>query len=392
MDERGSVGMTEGSTGPPGSAGPDRVPVPALFDAVVGQPRAVAQLTSAARRPVHAYLLHGPPGSGKRAAARGLAAALLCPQGGCGTCTTCLRALRGTHPDLVEMERSGAALEVDEARAIVARAQRRPLESSRQVLVIGDVHLAGKAVPALLKTVEEPPPATVFVLVADSTPPALATIVSRCVEVPFDPVPDRAVADWLMARGVDADHAEVVARAAGGRLDRARLLVSDAGFAARQEQWRSVPSRLDGTGAVAALVSDELLASVEDGLGPLREQHAQELAALAEQSEAMGAKGIAGRRSIEDRHRREERRWRADDLLFGLATLAGEYRDRLVAITSASTPGGASGGVVPGNVAIGQRAARQVEAIDRAAVALGRNANESLLMDALMVELSGLVV
>ena len=80
------------------------VPVAALFEGVVGQPTAVAQLRASARRPVHAYLLHGPPGSGKRAAARGFAAALLCPQGGCGTCSTCRRALAGTHPDLVVVD------------------------------------------------------------------------------------------------------------------------------------------------------------------------------------------------------------------------------------------------------------------------------------------------
>lgn len=361
------------------------VPVPALFEEVVGQPRAVAHLTAAARRPVHAYLLHGPPGSGKRAAARGLAAALLCPHGGCGRCNSCRRALRGTHPDLVEVERTGASLEVDEARSIVARAQRRPLESSRQVLVVNDVHLAAKAAPALLKTVEEPPPATVFVLLADSIPPGLTTIVSRCVQIPFDPVPLAAVAAWLVARGVDPAHAEGVARASGGRLDRAELLVSDAGFAARQEQWRSIPARLDGTGAAATAASDQVLASAEQGLAAVRERHAGELALLGEQSEAIGAKGIPGRRAVEDRHKREERRWRTDDLRFGLATLAGVYRDRLVA---AADPGPV--GSPPGGIGGSQRAVRQVEAIDRASEALGRNVNESLLMDALMVELSGM--
>ncbi len=138
----------------------------------MGQSGAVSHLISAARRPVHAYLLHGPPGSGKRAAARALAAALLCPDGGCNQCNTCRRALAGTHPDLVVVERTGASVDIDEARSIVTRAQRRPLEAARQVLVVADVHLADKAAPALLKTVEEPPPATVFVLLADELPPA----------------------------------------------------------------------------------------------------------------------------------------------------------------------------------------------------------------------------
>ena len=364
----------------------DETPVAALFDAVVGQPRAVAQLRSAARRPVHAYLLHGPPGSGKRVASRGFAAALLCPDGGCGHCSTCRRALAGTHPDLVVIERSGASISVADAQGVVSRAQRRPLEASRQVLVVTDAHLARESIPALLKTVEEPPPSTVFVLLADDLPPTLTTIVSRCVQVPFDPVSDEAVAAWLVEQGVDTGRAETVARAAGGRLDRARLLVTDDGFVARQEQWRSVPTALDGTGAAAAATASSLLASVDEALAPLRAEHAKEFETLAEQAELTGAKGVPSRRQVEEGHKREERRWRTDDLRFGLATLSGVYRDRLVAATEGSGNGGDSSG----SAAEGRRAVRQVEAIYLASTALDRNANESLLMDALMVELSGL--
>jgi DNA polymerase-3 subunit delta' len=356
---------------------------PTLFEAVVGQPLAVAALEAATGRPVHAYLLHGPPGSGKRTAARALAAGLLCPDGGCGRCAVCTRVLRGSHPDLVEIERSGAALIVDEARSIVTRAHNLPLEADRQVLVVDDVHLAGNAVPALLKSVEEPPPTTVFVLIADDTPPELATIVSRCVTIAFDPVPEGAITEWLVGRGVDREQAEAVAGASGGRLDRARLLVDDPGFAARQAQWRDVPARLDGSGAAAAVVSEELLAAVDEALAPLRDEHARQMATLVEEAEAVGAKGIAGRKGIEDRHKREERRWRTDDLRFGLATLAGVYRDRLVS--------GSSGPVTaPGLARAGQRTVRQVAAIEGAAEALSRNPNESLLMDALMVVLSGM--
>jgi DNA polymerase III subunit delta' len=357
-------------------------PAATLFDAVVGQPKAVARLRAVARHPSHAYLLHGPPGSGKRAAARGLAAALLCPEGGCGVCITCQRVLRGTHPDLIEVERSGAMLEVDEARSIVVRAQNRPLEADRQVLVVDDVHLAGKAVPVLLKTVEEPPPGTVFVLVADDTPPEVATLVSRCVLIPFDPVPVADVIAWLEVHGVDPERAEVVARAAGGRLDRAELLAGDAEFASRQELWRSIPLRLNGTGEAAAAAVDDVLAAVGEGLAPLRQQQAKELEMLADEAQALGAKGITGRRAIEERHRREERRWRTDDLRFGLATLAGVYRDRLVAVAEASS--------VPthGDAREGQRAASHVSAIERASEAFDRNVNETLLLDSLMVTLS----
>jgi DNA polymerase-3 subunit delta' len=378
--------VTEAAITPPAADdGAAPRPNPALFAEVVGQPRAVALLLAAARRPVHAYLLHGPPGSGKRSAGRAFGAALLCPDGGCGVCNTCRRALAGTHPDLVEVERTGPSVDVEEARTITARSQRHPMEAARQVLLVADVHLADRSVPALLKTVEEPPPSTVFVLLADDLPPVLATVISRCVQVPFDPVAPEVVAEWLVGRGVDPGLAAEVAHASGGRLDRARLLVGDEGFAARQEQWRTVPARLDGTGAAAAAVSSELLTSAEAVLAPLREQHARELADLVEQAEAIGSRGVPGRKQVEEGHRREERRWRTDDLRFGLATLAGVYRDRLVAVTSSSQGTGSVGGD-----AERRRAARHLDAITRASVALGRNANEALLMDALMVELSGL--
>ena len=363
----------------------EEVPVAALFDGVAGQPSAVAQLRAAARRPVHAYLLHGPAGSGKREAARGFAAALLCPDGGCGVCNSCRRARSGSHPDLVVVERTGASLDVDEARTIVARAQRRPLESARQVLLVTDVHLAGKAAPALLKTVEEPPPTTVFVLIADDLPASLVTIASRCVKIRFDPVPVDAVAGWLVDHGVDDEVAWSVATVAGGRLDRAKLLATDPGFGERLAQWRSVPTGLDGTGAAAVIVSSELLGSAEDALGPLRQQHAAEMATLADRAEAAGVKGIPGRKDVEDRHKREERRWRTDELRTGLAALAGVYRDRLVAATSSDVGSTSHGGAIDG-----RRLAADVAAIERASAALGRNPNEALLMESLMVTLSGL--
>jgi len=364
----------------------EQPPVARLFDGVVGQERAVAQLMAAARRPVHAYLLHGPPGSGKRAAARGLAAALLCPRGGCGACNVCRRALAGTHPDLVIVERSGASVDVDDARTISARAQRHPLESARQVLLVPDVHLAVNAAPALLKTIEEPPPPTVFVLLADDLPPGLSTVVSRCVQVPFVAVASAVVEQWLIAQGVDEGTAGSVASASGGNLDRARLLVQDPGFVERQRLWQSVPDRLDGTGAAASQAADELLSLAEGALAPLREQHARELAALEEQAEATGARGIPGRKQVEDRHKREERRWRTDDLRMGLAALAGVYRDRMVvALSGATAPRSAGDGTIH------RRTGREAAAIEKASAALGRNAQEGLLLEALMVELSGML-
>jgi DNA polymerase-3 subunit delta' len=359
------------------------VPVRALFADVVGQDAAVDQLRATARRPVHAYLLVGPPGVGQRALVRGFAAALLCPDGGCGVCSTCRRTRAGVHPDLVEVDRSGAMVSVDDARRVVRLAQRRPLEARRQVVAVSDVQLARLAAPVLLKTLEEPPGDTVFVLTADFLPPELATIASRCIRIDLHPAPPEALTRWLVGQGVDPDLAPDLATAARGSIDRARLLVDDEDFAARRVLWRDVPTRLDGTGATAAAMAAELLASAEQAVEPLRAQHQSEMQARADQAEATGERGVPGRKEIEDRHSREERRWRADEIKAGLGVLAGAYRDRLVAeVTSAKASG-------PARTAERVRElAGAVGYVEGVSVEMIRNPNESLMLEALLVRLS----
>jgi DNA polymerase-3 subunit delta' len=358
-------------------------PVRALFDDVVGQPAAVDRLRLMARRPVHAYLLVGPPGVGQRALVRGFAAALLCPTGGCGECSTCRRALAGVHPDLVEVDRSGPSVTVEDARRIVRLAQRRPLEAHRQVVAVSDVHLARLAAPVLLKTLEEPPGDTVFVLLADVVPPELATVASRCVRIDLGPVPPGALTTWLEAQGIEAERARDMAVAARGSTDRARLLVDDEGFAARRTLWRDVPTRLDGTGATAAALAAELLAAAEEAVGPLRLRHQAEMQARADQAESTGERGVPGRKDIEDRHHREERRWRSDEIMAGLGVLAGAYRDRLVAEVA--------GGRASGSGRSGERVRElsgAVSAVEGVCVEMVRNPNEALMLEALLVRLS----
>src|SRR4051812_26976492 len=114
-------------------ASPTAAPTPGrVFDRLVGQERAVAQLRAAARSPVHAYLLVGPPGGGKRPAARAFAAALLCPHGGCGECDICRRVLADVHPDVAVVEREGAYISVAQAREIQRLALRTPNEGHRK--------------------------------------------------------------------------------------------------------------------------------------------------------------------------------------------------------------------------------------------------------------------
>jgi DNA polymerase-3 subunit delta' len=356
-------------------------PVPALFNEVVGQEQAVAALRAAAVQPVHAYLFVGPAGHGGLAAAHGFAAALLCAQGGCGECGACRGALAGRDPDLHFIHRTGAALSVPDVQRLVSLAQRRPLQAARQVVVVTDVHLGGRAAPALLKTLEEPPGATVFVLLADHVTPDLATVASRCVEIDFPPVPRARIVQWLAGRGVPPDVAAVVADSSGGDPGRARVMVDDPEVEARAALWASVPQRLTGDGASVLTLARELLDAADRATEPLRSEHARQLEALTAEAKEMGERSLPGRKEILDHQQREERRWRTDALRAGLGALARAYGSRVV--------GPAESGVPVGDPEV-RAAATAVSLITEATRALPRNPNESLLLQSLFVRLGSL--
>jgi DNA polymerase-3 subunit delta' len=211
----------------------------------------------------------------------------------------------------------------------------------------------------------------VFVILAEQVPPELVTIASRCARVDFVPLAPAAVAAVLVAEGVPEANAEQIAVASAGRLDRARLLAGDPGFAARLAAWRAVPERLDGSGAAAVVLADELRAAIETVLEPVRAAHERELVELEERARLYGAKSPG--RDIDARHKREERRARVDELRAGLATLTAYYRDRL------------AGGVA------GPEATHCLQAvgvIDKANEALIRNPNEVLWLQSLLMHLS----
>ena len=331
----------------------------------------MAKLRDAVAAPVHAYLLAGPPGSGKSEAARAFAAALLCPNGGDGTCRDCRLALAGEHPDVREVERAAAAISMEQAREITTLASRTPVEGNRKVLILHEFHLVrDEAAAALLKTIEEPPASTVFVILADDVPPELITIASRCSRIDFRPVPHELVVAALVADGVDPEAAALVADAAAGDLDRARLLAADPGLAARREAFHRLPTRLDGRGATVMAATDELLGLIDGAAQPLKERHAEEAAELDRRATQFGERR-GDRKDVEDRHKRELRRHRTDELKSGLVSLAAAYRDRLADGTLPDPAGGVAA----------------VKIIHDAIEALERNPNERLLLESLLLRL-----
>jgi DNA polymerase-3 subunit delta' len=352
---------------------------------MVGQDEARARLEIAARSPVHAYLFLGTRGSGTFRAALGFAglvlAAGLGPEAAAEAVDRAVSlAVGGRHPDVVVVEPQGASLRVSEAEEIIRAGLRTPVEGKRKVIVVTGVEvLEEAAIGKLLKVIEEPPPSTVFVLLAEEVPPEMVTIASRCVTVEFGPLSVSELERALEEAGVDRERAEVAAAAAGGDLDRARLLATDDELAARAERWRRVPERLDGSGYLVAELVDELRSGMDQAQGPLEERQQGELEELEARVEQLGERG-SGRTELVARHKREIRRLRSDELRFGLATLARVYRDRLVA-------GCGTGPTAAPARGDDERSFEALAAIQETAENLVRNPNEALLLQHLFLRL-----
>jgi DNA polymerase-3 subunit delta' len=251
------------------------------FSELIAQDRAVSSLRSALRRGAlhHAYLFGGPEGVGKATAARLLAQAANCegptPDGGppddpCGACGPCRKIARGVHPDvlLLREERVMAKagqwdpkggrvpskdIVVDQVRDVVDRrlAMKR-FEGRRRFVILDPADAMNpQAQNALLKTLEEPPGETTLVLVASSPDALLPTIRSRCLRVPFAPLPAPAVAARLEAAGRPAGEARLAAALSGGSL--ARALALDAETLAAEREAVLAAAALDPDDAVAWL-------------------------------------------------------------------------------------------------------------------------------------------
>jgi DNA polymerase-3 subunit delta' len=306
-----------------------------MFSAVVGQERALDRLRAAVARPVHAYLLVGPRGSGVEQAARDFAALLI----GVGDDERGRRLVeRGVHPDVVEFEPGGASYRVkdDVRERILPEAARAPIEGERKVVILFEAErLRGnqnESANAMLKTLEEPPARTIVILVTSVADDLLPTIRSRCQRIDFDVVPDDAIAAELEREGVPPGDAARAAALGGGQLARARALAGP--LASLRLAFAAAPSRVDGRGATALRIAEELDAEVEAAASAVAAEHAAELADFDAEMERLGYTDRDAqrlRRRIEERHKRETRRTRIDLLIEGVSAIESVYRDALAA-------------------------------------------------------------
>lgn len=315
---------------------------------IVGQPEVVATFQQAVvdpRGPGHAWLVTGPPGSGRSNAAVAMAAALQCENGGCGACQTCLDVLAGRHADVERVATEGMIIDIDRARSLVSIGQRYPSLGKFRIIVIEDAdRLQPVTWNVLLKAIEEPPARTLWLMAAPSPEDVLPTVRSRCRVVRLR-VPDvLVVRDYLMARdGVSADVAELAARAAQSHIGVARRLARSDDARHRRLKVlsnvfdvRGVSDAINRAGELFRLVEAETATETSSRDEREREELLRTLG--VEPGRAIPPSLRAQVRQLEENQKRRVTRTQADLLDRALIDMQGALRDVLAVQLQSGAP------------------------------------------------------
>lgn len=237
---------------------------------------------------VHAYLISGASGVGKRTLAGLMAQYLLCTgeDKPCGVCPSCVQVRAGNHPDVIlvqpgvpinpEVDKGLKSIPVDEIRMVNELVGQHTFVGGRRVVIIQRADkMTPQAQNALLKTLEEPMEGTVFLLITDAPELLLTTIVSRCRALKLHPWSDDVILRVLKERGVDDARAREALYVSGGSIGRAVEVSADEGYwQRRQEVMRDffeIESRSDILRVSTAWrerkeAAAELLDDVEDAI------------------------------------------------------------------------------------------------------------------------------
>jgi DNA polymerase-3 subunit delta' len=330
-----------------------------VFDSLIGQEHAVEEMkhavTDAAKVTVgergdamtHAWLITGPPGSGRSTLALAFAASLVCPNGGCGECSECRNVAAGMHPDVEHIVPEGIIYKVEDTRNLIERAALLPTRSPWHVIVVEDVdRFQVASASTLLKSLEEPPPATVWLLCAPTVDDVFPTIRSRCRHVALTSPTFSAISQQLTNRfGIDPAMAAWATRAAQGHIGRARALATDENVRLRRNQVLDIPTNLrvvsscfDQANKIVANANADADAIVT----PLDQDDDQDIrTAFGEGAEGKGLKSVerqmkSALKVLEDRIKGRRKRVLTDQYDRVLLDLTGFYRDVLVVQSGAN--------------------------------------------------------
>jgi len=355
-----------------------------VLERVPGQDAAMSFLRGAAPRPHHAYVLAGPEGSGKQLAARAFAAALLCPDGGCGDCRDCRLALDDRHPNEFVVEPEGREILVDTVRSEVWHpAYRTAPEPGRKVFLIREAdRLNPAAADVLLKVLEEPPADAVLVLLSARPHELPDTVLSRCHIVTFRPLAESFVVQTLTDGGVDEQLASLAARLAGGNVGRARRLARGDGMAFRDVGRQALILSTEGpAGALAA--AGAVLDAAKEYRKDLAEELAEELRPFLDDRGRPEAAYRGAIKRLEMRHDRRMRREERDYVDRVLMAISSLLRDRMVRAFGGEADLLVNVDLVPGAGVSIPRTAGALAAVEesRAAIAEELNLNQRLVLE-----------
>ena len=374
------------------------------WESLIGQDAVVEELARAStgQGMTHAWLITGPPGSGRSTAAAAFASALQCPDGGCGRCAICRGARTGTHPDVEIVRSETLSYSVDDARDLIARSSVVPAESPWHVVIVEDAdRFTDQAVNVLLKVLEEPPRHLVWILCAPSAEDVLPTIRSRTRQVhlrtPSTPEVSAALQDRY---GVDPAMAAFAARASQGHIGRARALATDEAARIRRQEILRMPGALRDLSSCFTAAGELLASAMEDAAAITDALDAEEEDEL-KRAYGDGAEGITKARldrlsakPMKDLQKMQKsRRTRAirDQVDRALVDLLSFYRDVLVLQLEGGVPlvndEMRTQLVQEATTARAADTARRLEAIERCRLAVQANGALPLVLEGLMVEL-----
>jgi DNA polymerase-3 subunit delta' len=311
-----------------------------VFDSLIGQEHAVQEMKHAASDATkvavgergdamtHAWLITGPPGSGRSTLALAFAASLVCASGGCGECIDCRNVASGVHPDVEHIVPEGVIYKVDDTRNLIERASLLPTRSPWHVIVVEDVdRFRIDAASTLLKSLEEPPPATVWLLCAPTVDDVFPTIRSRCRHVALTSPTFTAISEQLTTR------------AAQGHIGRARALATDESVRLRRKQILDIPTNLRVVSSCFDQANKIVVSANADAdaiVTPLDQEDDQDIrTAFGEGAEGKGLKTVerqmkSALKDLDDRAKSRRRRVLSDQYDRVLLDLTGYYRDVLV--------------------------------------------------------------
>lgn len=325
-----------------------------VFAELVGQSHIVLALQDAVKASrngeesqemTHAWLFTGPPGSGRSSAAIAFAAALICPEEGCGTCIDCRSAQAGGHADVEIVRTEGLSIKVDEIRELLQRVAWAPSLGGWRVVVMEDAdRLTESAANALLKAIEEPGARTVWLLCAPTLFDVLPTIRSRTRHLQLRTPSTQDVSDVLIRRdGISPAMAEFAARVSQGHIGRARHLANDESIRSRRKTIMNLPFTLTSLSAsfAAAATLVELATQEANSQSEARsEKESHELGQAWGQGatgRGMATGGARALKELEKEQKSRATRMVRDSLDGALLDLATLYRDVMMVQSFSTT-------------------------------------------------------